>query len=57
MDENAVTERLAQIEEATKGALTWSDSAGVKNLIINTQESLSDLKFKWLAYAYKAEVR
>ena len=33
LDENDVVDMLAQLEDATKGAYRWSETAGLKQLI------------------------
>ena len=52
LDENAVAERLLSLEAETNGAITWSDSAGVRQVIrregVFTDESI----FTFLRNAY-----
>ncbi len=37
LDENDVVDMLAQMEDATKGAYQWSETAGLKQLIRSAQ--------------------
>ncbi len=57
LDENAVTERLVELNELTAGALRWTDTAGIRNITLHSERSLHDLKFNVLARAYKTDVR
>jgi hypothetical protein len=57
LDENAVTERLTELDELTSGMLRWSDTAGVRNVTLHSRDPLSLLKFKVLSHAYRTDVR
>lgn len=57
LDENAVTERLIDLDEVTGGALRWSDTAGIRNVTLHTNDPLNSLKFKVLSHAYRSDVR
>lgn len=57
LDENAITERLTELDDLTNGALRWSDTAGVRNVTLHSRDSLDSLKFKLLSRAYRTDVR
>lgn len=50
-DENDVADRLVALEEATGGALQWSEAAGLKQVVRNTAIE-EDTKFSWLSSDY-----
>lgn len=52
-DENDIAVRLARLEEATDGALSWSESAGLKQ-VVRTINLNGDTKFQWLAMDFGA---
>ena len=52
LDENAVAERVAGLEELTHGAMKWSDSAGVRQVARNPDITMDKLKQKVLRSAY-----
>ncbi len=56
LDENDVVDRLAQIDDFTNGALRWSETAGLKQ-VINNSEINDDLIFECLSSGYAAKNR
>lgn len=42
LDENDVADRLARLDEVTSGALRWSETAGLKQVMRDTELSLGD---------------
>lgn len=52
LDENSVVERLALIEEATRGRFVWTDTAGVRQVV--RAKSISN-PLSLLASAYRAD--
>ena len=50
-DENDVADRLFTLEEATAGALRWSETAGLKQVVRN-REIDENTKFSWLLRDY-----
>lgn len=52
LDENAVAERLSSLEEMTKGALRWSDSAGMRQVSRHSGFDSSLLQERQLGRAY-----
>jgi hypothetical protein len=53
LDEESVVERLIRIDEATRGALTWSETAGLKQVV--RKSSVDEVAV--LSGAYRAERR
>ena len=51
LDENDVADRLAALDDATGGALQWSETAGLKQVVRNVDIN-RDTKFKWLPMDY-----
>jgi hypothetical protein len=54
LDEHALVERLARIEESSRGAYLWTDTAGVRN--VSRREAKID-PFRLLAAAYRPLAR
>lgn len=54
LDEHALVERLARIEESSRGAFLWSDTAGVRNISLRTPKIEP---FALLAAAYQTPGR
>lgn len=52
LDENAVAERVVNLEELTHGALKWSDTAGIRQVARDPDVDMSKLKQKVLRGAY-----
>ena len=54
LDEDSVADRLAALEEKTNGFLKWSDSSGIRQVVIsNTSEKeLANLKTEQIIMAY-----
>lgn len=55
-DENDVADRLAALDDATDGALQWSETAGLKQVVRNVDID-SDTRFKWLPMDYGGGAR
>lgn len=51
LDENDVADRLSALDDATGGALQWSETAGLKQVVRNIVID-SDTKVKWLPMDY-----
>ena len=56
LDENDVADRLAALDDATGGALQWSETAGLKQVVRNVDIN-SDTRFKWLPMDYDGVTR
>lgn len=56
MDEDAVTERLERIGDVTEGALTWSDTAGIRS-VARRGAVTGAVKVNLLRSAYEASAR
>lgn len=52
LDENAVGDRLTNLEEVTHGALRWSDSAGIRQVSRMTTKTSSPIMPRLLRHAY-----
>lgn len=54
LDEDSVADRLAILEEKTEGLLKWSDSSGIRQVMISniSKEQLTSLKLKQIIMAY-----
>ena len=51
-DENDVADRLATVDMATDGALRWSETAGVKQVVRSIEIDDDGSEFSWLARDY-----
>ena len=51
LDEESVAERLIGMEEFTRGALTWTDTAGLRQVMRNPSKT-KDLATRLLRRAY-----
>ena len=56
LDENDVADRLAALDDATGGALQWSETAGLKQVVRNVDID-GDIRFKWLPMDYDGATR
>ena len=51
-DENDVADRLAVLDNVTDGALRWSETAGIKQVVRSIEIDGADSDFSWLACDY-----
>ncbi len=51
-DENDVADRLVMLDEITKGALQWSETAGLKQVVRNIEIDDEDSRLSWLPRSY-----
>ena len=51
-DENDVADRLVKLDEVTDGALQWSETAGLKQLVRNIEIDGGDTRLSWLPHDY-----
>lgn len=51
LDENDVVDRLASLDDATSGELVWSETAGLKQVVRNT-EATHDAALSWISADY-----
>ena len=53
-DENDVADRLAALEDSTDGALRWSETAGLKQVVrsIEIDDGIDTVSFSWLKRDY-----
>ena len=51
-DENDVADRLAALEDATNGALRWSETAGVKQVVRNIDIDDEETALSWIENDY-----
>ena len=56
LDENDVADRLDALDDATGGALQWSETAGLKQVVRNDNID-SDTRFNWLPMDYDGATR
>ena len=52
LDENDVADRLAALDNVTDGALRWSETAGLKQIVRNIEIDDDGSEFSWLAREY-----
>jgi hypothetical protein len=52
LDEYSLGERLVRLENLTKGALRWTDSAGIRQISRGPSVNLNNLKLRMLEAAY-----
>lgn len=55
--ENAVADRLAGLDEVTRGKLRWVDSGGIKSISLQAGASLRRIKFEVLPRAYEGKLQ
>lgn len=51
-NENDVADRLVALEDSTSGALRWSETAGLKQIVRSTEINDSINTFSWLGHDY-----